>query len=245
MKAHAGWIRDVVARFVLPVPFVAGIAALGQVESRAEDPLDLDELIAEGLGKAPRYWRPRPGLKAAGFRIPQAKSLPDPMFMFGYQNEGFRRINVGEQPNPNSMGMFSLSQQFYFPGKRALKGEMAAKDAESLAAMYDAGEAPGGLQDKDSFTTASSFHTRPSTSSKRTQTSMQGSRMRQPRATPQAWARRRRSSWRRRRNICSSKRKRCSGSGSKPFRACSMRRRKGSRRAPSADRSCPPPRPSA
>jgi outer membrane protein, heavy metal efflux system len=33
--------------------------------------------------------------------------------------------------------MFTLSQQFYFPGKRAIKGEMAARDADSLRAVYE------------------------------------------------------------------------------------------------------------
>jgi len=137
MKAHAGWLRDVVARIVLPVALVAGIAVLGQVESRAEDPLDLDELIAEGVAKSPEILAAQARAEGAGFRIPQAKSLPDPMFTVGYQNEGFDRINVGEQPNANSQGMFSLSQQFYYPGKRTLKGEMASKDAGSLVAMYE------------------------------------------------------------------------------------------------------------
>jgi outer membrane protein TolC len=62
------------------------------------------------------------------------------MFMFGYQNEGFQALTIGRPENPNAMGMSGLSQQFYFPGKRALKGEMAARDAESLAALYNAGK---------------------------------------------------------------------------------------------------------
>ncbi len=33
--------------------------------------------------------------------------------------------------------MFGASQQFLFPGKRTLKGEMAARDAESQEAMYE------------------------------------------------------------------------------------------------------------
>ncbi len=60
------------------------------------------------------------------------------MFMFGYQNEGFQRLTLGSADAPQAMGMSSLSQMFYFPGKRALKGEMAARDAESLAALSDA-----------------------------------------------------------------------------------------------------------
>ena len=71
---------------------------------------------------------------ALGYKIPQAKALPDPMFMFGYQNEGFNKFTLGDEPD--AYGMFSLSQMFLFPGKRGLKGEMAVKDMESQKAMY-------------------------------------------------------------------------------------------------------------
>jgi outer membrane protein TolC len=56
--------------------------------------------------------------------------------MLGYQNEGFRRLNIGEAEN--AMGMFSISQMFPFPGKLDLKGEMATKNAESQTEMYNA-----------------------------------------------------------------------------------------------------------
>jgi outer membrane protein TolC len=102
-----------------------------------ESPLNLDELIAEGLRSSPEILAAQARAEAAGYRISQAKSLPDPMFMFGYQNEGFQRLTIGEAEN--AMGMFSLSQMFPFSGKRTLKGEMAARDAESAAAMYQAG----------------------------------------------------------------------------------------------------------
>jgi len=136
MNLYAEWSR-VVRRLLVLAFFLIGLGALGVTVCRAEEALSLDELIAEGLQKSPEILAAQARAQAAGFRIPQAKSLPDPMFMFGYQNEGFDRINVGEQPNSNSQGMFSLSQQFYYPGKRALKGEMASKDASSLAAMYE------------------------------------------------------------------------------------------------------------
>jgi cobalt-zinc-cadmium efflux system outer membrane protein len=104
----------------------------------ADETVVLDDLIAEGLRNSPEILAAQARAEAAGYRIPQAKSLPDPMFMFGYQNEGFQSLTIGRPDNPNAMGMSSLSQQFYFPGKRALKGEMAARDAESLAAISDA-----------------------------------------------------------------------------------------------------------
>ncbi len=97
--------------------------------------LKLSDLIDEALKNNPDILASQARIEAYKHRIPQSKSLPDPLLSFGYQNEGFRRYTYGEEPN--SQWMFSASQQFLFPGKRALKGEMAARDAESLEAMYE------------------------------------------------------------------------------------------------------------
>ncbi|MBI4848271.1 MAG: TolC family protein [Nitrospirae bacterium] len=75
---------------------------------------------------------------ASRFRILQAESLPDPMFMFGYQNDGIRDpYTFDEEMASDSMWMFSVSQMFPYPGKLSLKGQMAARDAESLNALTD------------------------------------------------------------------------------------------------------------
>ena len=98
--------------------------------------LDLEELVREALDRSPELLVSESKVSASGYRIPQVRSLPDPMFMFGYQNEGFRQLTIGDEPN--SMGMFSLSQTFPFFGKRDLKGLMAAKDAESQKSAHRA-----------------------------------------------------------------------------------------------------------
>jgi outer membrane protein, heavy metal efflux system len=103
---------------------------------RAQEVLRLDELIAEALKNSPDLLVSESKVSASRYRIPQAKALPDPMFMFGYQNEGFDRITLGEEQG--AQGMFTVSQMFPFPGKRGLKGEMATKDAESIEAMHRA-----------------------------------------------------------------------------------------------------------
>jgi len=100
--------------------------------------LRLDDLVQEALKNSPEVLVSESRAQASTYRIPQAKALPDPMLMFGYQNEGFRRLTIGEEIG--AMGMFSLSQMFYFPGKRGLKGEMATKDTESLEAMHKAAQ---------------------------------------------------------------------------------------------------------
>jgi outer membrane protein, heavy metal efflux system len=135
MNPSVGTIRGVAMRYILPGLFLFGLI-IQAVTLYADDTLNLDELVAEGLRNNPGILAAQARAQAAGYRIPQAKSLPDPMFMFGYQNEGFQALTIGRPDNANAMGMSSLSQMFYYPGKRKLKGEMATRDAESIAAMY-------------------------------------------------------------------------------------------------------------
>jgi cobalt-zinc-cadmium efflux system outer membrane protein len=103
--------------------------------SYGKDDQMLTSLIDEALKNSPEIQASSARIEAAHQRIPQAGSLPDPQFSFGYQNEGFDRYSYGQEQG--SQWMFSASQQFYFPGKRALKEEMVRFDAESLMAMHE------------------------------------------------------------------------------------------------------------
>lgn len=98
------------------------------------DPV-LDGLIDEALKNSPEIKASQSRIEAARLKIPQVGSLPDPMFMLGYQNESFDRYTYGEMEG--SQWMFSATQQFLFPGKRTLKEEMTERDAESLEAMHE------------------------------------------------------------------------------------------------------------
>lgn len=97
--------------------------------------LNLTDLIEEALKNNPDLLASQSKIEAAGYRVPQSKALPDPMVMVGYQNEGLRRYTYGMEPD--AQWMFSASQEFPFPGKRALKGSMAESDLESLKAMHE------------------------------------------------------------------------------------------------------------
>ncbi len=97
--------------------------------------LKLSDLVDEALKNNPDIRASQAKIEAAKYRIPQSKSLPDPQFSFGYQNEGFNRYTYGEEQG--SQWMFSASQQFLFPGKRALKGDVAERDSQSLEAMHE------------------------------------------------------------------------------------------------------------
>jgi len=98
--------------------------------------LKLNDLIEEALKNNPEILAAQARAEAAKYKIPQAKSLPDPMVMFGYQNDSWNEYTYGE--SSDSQWMFSASQMFPFPGKRSLKEKMAEKDAESIDASYTA-----------------------------------------------------------------------------------------------------------
>ena len=115
--------------------FILAMTVLLLGTSSFAQELKLSDLVDEALKNNPDILAFQAKIEAARYRIPQSKSLPDPMFMFGYQNEGFKRYTYGEEQG--SQWMFSASQQFLFPGKRALKEEMSQRDAESLEAMHD------------------------------------------------------------------------------------------------------------
>ncbi len=108
--------------------FIVGADALAQE-------LRLNDLIEEGLKSNHDILVSDARIEAAGYRIPQAKSLPDPMLTTGYQNDGFRRITYGSYDD--SQVIFTASQMFPFPGKLGLKGEVAEKDMESQRAIRE------------------------------------------------------------------------------------------------------------
>ena len=113
---------------------LAGIASLLAIPARAAagPTLYLQELIDEALLNNHEIVMTQARTEAARHRIPQAESLDDPMVMFGYQNEGFESITYSEMPD--SQFMFSASQMLPFPGKRALRGDMAREEAGSFQA---------------------------------------------------------------------------------------------------------------
>ena len=117
----------------IPMIFVLAVILLGT--SAFAEELKLSDLTEEALKNSPEIQASLSRIEAARYRVPQARSLPDPMFMFGYQNEGFSRYTYGEEQG--SQWMFSASQQFLFPGKRSLKGEMVQRDVESMEAMHE------------------------------------------------------------------------------------------------------------
>ena len=114
-----------------------GIALLCTVSILSASPvsaggLQLADLIDEALQNSPEIKAAGASASAAGHRISQVQSLADPMVMVGYQNDGFDRFTYGQ--SKDAQWMFSAAQMVPYPGKRSLKGEIAAKEDESAQA---------------------------------------------------------------------------------------------------------------
>jgi outer membrane protein, heavy metal efflux system len=97
---------------------------------------NLQALIDEAMRNNPEIAGARHRAEAQQERIPQARALADPTVAVGYQNVGFDRFSLGDEPE--TQWMFTASQPLPFPGKRALRAQMAEGEAASQQAMYDA-----------------------------------------------------------------------------------------------------------
>jgi len=114
-----------------------GLMALA-LGASAEERLCLEELIAEALRRNPEVLAAQKGYEAARQRPARESSLPDPMLSLGYTSSGSPRpfAGLGDVPMANAGVM--LSQEFPFPGKRKLRGGIAAREAEAVFQQYEA-----------------------------------------------------------------------------------------------------------
>jgi outer membrane protein TolC len=94
----------------------------------AADPV-LGTLVQEAMGKNPDLLALQEAVLAARARPDQARALADPMLSVAYTNDGWA-------PSLGSLPMTTLafmgSQQLPWPGKRGLRGELAARDADAV-----------------------------------------------------------------------------------------------------------------
>jgi cobalt-zinc-cadmium efflux system outer membrane protein len=89
-----------------------------------EKPLSLNDLVRQALERSPRIKAAAREAEAYSFRIIPARTLPDPMVEFSLMNMGLSSFSLGMDPQ-SGLGV-SLTQNFPFPGKLRLKGEIAA-----------------------------------------------------------------------------------------------------------------------
>ena len=95
--------------------------------SAAEPKLPLEALIQEALDRNPEIMAARERWEAAKAVPSQAKSLPDPILAFAYRGPDIMRE-----------GRIRVQQEFPFPGKLSLRGEVASKIAARAGEIYSA-----------------------------------------------------------------------------------------------------------
>jgi len=120
----AGWVHAQVP----PAPVSTPDPAAG------EDPLLLS-LVQEALARNPDLGQAKVLVAADRERIPQARALPDPTLSLGIQNDGFKKIEVGQMET--SFYQVMVTQGLPWPGKRALRGAVAELGARATEVGVD------------------------------------------------------------------------------------------------------------
>jgi outer membrane protein, heavy metal efflux system len=105
-----------------------------------DPPLQLDALVRELRTSNPELQAARKRYEAVLTRAPQESALPDPRLTAGWVSSGWPYPGSGLGTEPTSNIGVQFAQEIPFPGKRALKGGIAEKEAQSEAQAYRATE---------------------------------------------------------------------------------------------------------
>lgn len=105
-------------------------------QSSSQQALSLDDVIREALEKSPEAQSALHAVRALERRVPQAKTLPDPMVSVGWAGN-LTPFSVMQGDNSSYRGL-TVSEQFPSPGKLKLRGEIAGKEADAAQADYEA-----------------------------------------------------------------------------------------------------------
>lgn len=95
----------------------------------------LDELIREALENNPAVKSALRRVEARRRRVPQVKSLPDPVVSVGWMGD-IKPFGVMRN-DPSSFRSLSARQQIPFPGKLKLRGKIADREAEAAWWEYE------------------------------------------------------------------------------------------------------------
>lgn len=111
------------------VAAVLGDPVFAQTATAPAAPATLSALVAEALQNNPELRAAAKEAEAAGERVRPAGALEDPMLEAGLLNVPIQPWRLNREDM--TMKMLGLSQKLPYPGKRALREQVAAKEAES------------------------------------------------------------------------------------------------------------------
>ena len=119
------------------IRFVAFAAlAFIPVAGAQEKRLELQDLIDEARRSNPEILAAQKRYEASRQRPRQESSLPDPTLSVGYASNGNPLPGAGLGTQPTSNIGFSFTQEFPYPGKRGLRGQISSKAADAENQQY-------------------------------------------------------------------------------------------------------------
>ncbi len=121
-------------RMQLFLSFVMTIGVVGIVRAQAppaagSPPVKLADLVAEAERNHPSIQAAARMVDAKRARVAQARALPDAQLSVGYMGD-FAPFKT-QKNDPASYRTVGVMQEFPFPGKRDLRGKVAAKEADA------------------------------------------------------------------------------------------------------------------
>ncbi len=124
-------------RCIIAAAFAAaGFAQAPAPATPSPERLKLQTLLDEALRTNPDIRAAQKRYEAARQRPAQEATLPDPMLSLGYNSSGnpLPFQGIGREPIANAGLM--ITQEFPFPGKLKLRGEMAQREADAEFQQY-------------------------------------------------------------------------------------------------------------
>lgn len=130
MKRFMGF--TVIQRSLFLFLILCAVAADANAQGKPQETLALSELTKEAAERNPEIIAARDRWQSAQEIIEARRAFPDPQFSYTYYAESVE-TRVGPMRN-----VFGAKQKFPFYGKRDLRAEFAAKEAEASKASYEA-----------------------------------------------------------------------------------------------------------
>jgi len=128
------WITLAALSSALALGVLAHAAEAPPAAAQAQRTAPLRDLIKEALQNSPEIRAARKEQEAASQRIAPAGALDDPMLEAGIINLPTSSFRFDREDM--TMKMVGLSQRFPYPGKRGLRQDVAAREAESSGYGY-------------------------------------------------------------------------------------------------------------
>ena len=134
MNHHHGPYENQLKHALIVLLLFAAASTGARTAPEAPRDAQLQELIAEAARNNPEIRAASNERLAAQHRVSPAGALDDPMLEAGVINAPLPSLQLNREDM--TMKMLGLSQRFPYPGKRALRQDVAAKDAESVSHAY-------------------------------------------------------------------------------------------------------------